>query len=101
MHVFVLGSAEVVAAFSLGGMRGRQIAGRGAALEALDHIRSGQGVQVLVVEEGLAASVREELDKWKLDPRAPLIVEVPGFAGPSEKRQTAQDLVHRALGIQI
>jgi vacuolar-type H+-ATPase subunit F/Vma7 len=44
---------------------------------------------------------REEIDRLKLDPRAPLVVELPGIRGPAEDRRTALDLVRQALGIRL
>jgi hypothetical protein len=37
----------------------------------------------------------------KLDPKAPLVVEIPGFIGPMEGRRTPLDLVRQALGIPM
>lgn len=101
MDVFILGSSEVVAAFALAGIRGRGVAGRRETLAALDELRGSSDLRLLIVEEESAAGAREELDRWKLDPGAPLVVEVPGFAGPSGEGRSALDVVRRALGIRF
>ena len=60
-----------------------------------------QLIRILAVEEGIASLGRQEIDRLKLDSRAPLVVEVPGPGGPVEERQTALELVRRVLGISV
>jgi vacuolar-type H+-ATPase subunit F/Vma7 len=101
MSIRVLGSVEMVTAFALAGVGGRAVAHRSELLAALDETERMEGIRVLAVEEGIAAWARDEIDRLKLDARAPLVVEVPGPRGPAEERQTALDLVRRVLGIRV
>ncbi len=101
MSILILGSKEVATAFALGGMKGRVVHDRSEALAVVEEAGRLAGVKILVVEEEVAEMAREAIDRLKLDPGAPLVVEIPGFSGPSEDRQTARDLVRRALGIHI
>jgi V/A-type H+/Na+-transporting ATPase subunit F len=102
MSIFVLGSREVVAAFALGGMRGRAVAGPEETLAVLaDLTGGGLPVNVLVIEEGVAEGVREDIERLKLSPGAPLVVEVAGVGGPRERRKTPLEFVQEALGIRI
>ncbi len=101
MDIFVLGTEEVVAAFAMGGMEGRVVSDRGTAREALDTDFADRGIRLLVVEEQVAEKVRDRVEALKLDPKAPLVVEVPGFAGPLEERRTPLEMVRRALGIEL
>jgi vacuolar-type H+-ATPase subunit F/Vma7 len=101
MSIRVLGSIEMVTAFALAGVSGRAVKHRAELLSALDEAAGTDGIRVLAVEEGIAALARDEIDRLKLDARAPLVVEVPGPEGPAEERQTALDLVRRVLGIRV
>lgn len=101
MTIKVLGSAEIVAAFGLGGMDGEVVSDPKELRSALERHHRREDVGILVVEESLAVRDRDALDRLKLDPHAPLIVEVPGFRGPSPERHTPLDVVRRALGISI
>jgi vacuolar-type H+-ATPase subunit F/Vma7 len=101
MSIRVVGPAEIVTAFALAGVRGRAVAGRKETLAALDELAGQRGVRVLAVEEDTAALAREEIDRLKLDPKAPLVVEVPGLRGPAAGRRTALDLVRQALGVRL
>jgi vacuolar-type H+-ATPase subunit F/Vma7 len=101
MSIWVLGSSEMVTAFALAGVGGRAVERRVELLSALEEAVEMDGIRVLAVEEGIAALARDEIDRLKLDARAPLLVEVPGPGGPAEERQTALDLVRRVLGIRV
>jgi len=101
MALFVLASAEVVAAFALGGLPGQAVSSRRDALAAMKKARERRNLRLLVIEESTAGSVRDEIDRWKLDPRAPLVVEVPGFGGPAEGRPNVLAMIRHALGISL
>jgi len=101
MSIWVIGSIEMVAAFALAGVGGRAVESRSELLSALDEVAGRDDIRVLAVEEGIAALARDEIDRLKLDIRAPLAVELPGPGGPAEERQTALDLVRRVLGIRV
>ncbi len=101
MSVWVVGSAEVVAAFALAGVAGRTAEGRGESVAALEELAGRQEVKILAVEEANAELARDVIDRLKLDPLAPLVVELPGLAGPLPGRRTALDLVRQALGLRL
>ena len=43
----------------------------------------------------------EELVRWQLSGRFPLIVEIPGLAGHPEGRKTLVDAIREAIGIHV
>ncbi len=103
MSIFVLGSREVVAAFAMGGMRGRAVGDPDEIRAALQEVvvAGPEPVRVLVVEETAAESVRSDIERLKLDREGPLVVEVAGVRGPHERRKSPLQLVQEALGIRI
>ncbi len=101
MELFVLASREVVVALALAGLSGRHIRDREALLSVLEDSETLDRVRILIVEEEVAQMAPETIDRMKLDPSAPLIVEIPGVAGAAEDRRTPLDLVRQALGINI
>ncbi|MFO7984165.1 MAG: V-type ATP synthase subunit F [Desulfuromonadales bacterium] len=101
MDILVLGSEEMVAAFAMGGMSGRTVSDRRSARDALNLDFSADKIRMLVIEEQVAEMARERVEELKLDPEAPLIVEVPGVTGPLEERRTPLEMVRRALGIKL
>jgi vacuolar-type H+-ATPase subunit F/Vma7 len=101
MNIWVLGSAEICSAFALAGVKVRVVESRTDIISALDELAGREDVRVLAVEEASAGLAREEIDRLKLDARAPLVVELPGIQGPAADRRTALDLVRQALGIRL
>ncbi len=101
MSVRVVASAEVVAAFALAGVEGRAAGGRGETVAAIEAFAGSHEVKILAVEEANAELARDVIDRLKLDAHAPLVVELPGIAGPLPERQTALDLVRQALGLRL
>ena len=101
MSIIVLGSHEVVTAFALGGLIGRVVRNRADVLAALEDLSSRQSAEVLVIQQEFSDLAGKAIDRLRLDPLAPLIVEVSGFSGPSEGRRTARDIVKKALGIRL
>jgi len=101
MDIYVLGSEEVVVALALAGLPGRVIGGKSDLREALGDPELPAGLKVLVIEEAVAWLGREEIDRMKLAPSGPLVVEIPGIRGPAGERQTPLELVQHALGINL
>lgn len=101
MSVWVVGSAEVVAAFALAGVSGRVVEDRRESVSALEELAGREDVKILAVEEAHAEKARDVIDRLKLDAQAPLVVELPGIEGPLAGRRTALDLVRQALGLRL
>ena len=102
----VLGDADTVLAFGLGGIPGRVVSSAAevrAALDAVAHERAQQaegGAVLVLVTQGAAALVGDDLQRVVLDPDGPLIVEIPGFGEPS-RESPLQRFVQRVLGVRL
>lgn len=101
MSLFVVGPESMVLAFGLSGRPGRSVTTRAEVLAVLDEIERRGEVRLVVIEQRTAERARERVDRMKLDPAAPLVVEVPSLDGPIEGWRTPFDLVRQALGIRI
>lgn len=101
MNIRILGSPEAIAVFALGGVEGRAVVTQQELHAALDEAMIDAGLQVLIIEEGCAELAREEIDRLKLSPHGPVLVEIAGIAGPLDSRHTPLELVRRALGISL
>lgn len=101
MNLRVLGSPEVIRAFALGGVAGQVVATRRELLAALGEAGKLSDLKILVVEEQIAQLAREEIDRLKLTPDGPVVVEIAGVAGALAGRRTPLDLVRQALGVNL
>ena len=106
--VQVVGDAETVVAFALGGVTGRvarTAQEARAALEAIvQQVRAAggpvRGPALVLMTQQAARLIREYLDHVSLDPGGPLVLEIPGFAEPIGGRPL-QRFVERALGVHL
>ncbi|MFI5397312.1 MAG: V-type ATP synthase subunit F [Candidatus Binatia bacterium] len=104
----VIGDAETVLAFALGGVPGRIADTADEACAAVEEVRNQvhaaggpkQRPVLLVVTNGIAGRIRDYLQRVMLDARGPVILEVPGF-GESSEGGSVQRVVERALGLHL
>jgi vacuolar-type H+-ATPase subunit F/Vma7 len=106
--IHVIGDAETVLAFAVGGVSGHVVSRADEArsvFETLgDAMHDGGGPSrqpVLVfVTQGTARLIRSFLDQLILDATGPLVVEIPGV-GETLGEARAEWLVERVLGVHL
>jgi vacuolar-type H+-ATPase subunit F/Vma7 len=106
--VQVIGDADTVLAFALGGVPGQVVSSADDARAAVDAVvtavrHAGGPVReptLLLVTSATAERIREHLDAVMLDANAPLILEFTGFSDlPSDSRVAR--FVGRVLGVHL
>lgn len=105
----LLGDADTVLAFALGGIPGRVVSSAADVRAAIDAVaqerarqqdgREQQPVLVLVTQSA-AALIGDDLHRAVLDPHGPLIVEIRGFGDPPSE-SPLQRFVQRVLGVRL
>jgi V/A-type H+-transporting ATPase subunit F len=109
---FVIGERELVLAFGLVGVKGAAAVTRDEALSIFKHVTgfddhsaslsvAVERPKVLIVTEAVAMLLEEEILAWQMKGGYPLIVEVPGFMGHIDGKQTLTDAIREALGIHV
>jgi len=104
----IIGDANSVLAFALGGVPGHVVASAEEARAAVDDVvdavrRAGGPVRsptLLLVTSAMARQIRSHLDAVMLDASAPLILEFPGF-GEAASETPVERLVNRVLGVPL
>ena len=71
-----------------------------AGLAAADALVAS-GIEVVVLEDTVSASIREALNRVRFDKDRPIVVEVPGPAGPNPDRPDLLKLIREAVGIKL
>lgn len=103
MDYFFIGEAELVTAFRFAGVEGRAVSDAEGTLAAF-HELTRQGAapcKILILSEGAADALGDELTAWQLSGKYPLIVEVPDLAGHHSGRKTIVDAIREAIGIHV
>ncbi len=103
----VVGDRETVLAFALGGVPGRVVLAaaeapavvEAAIAAARDRAAADAShpARILLVTSSVAAGTRDVIDRATLDPNAPLVLEIPGFADRPAKSRVGHFL-ERVLG---
>jgi V/A-type H+-transporting ATPase subunit F len=106
---FVIAEEEIVLAFRMVGVEGREVSGREDALDAFRHATGrgadpsgrsykGIGSKVLILTEEVADFLEEEALEWQLGGALPLIVEIPSRGPARAGRKSLEDAVREAVG---
>ena len=97
----VLGDADTVLAFALGGIRGHVAQSVEQAQAAWHHLFGEESMRdppgLVLVTHAVAAHLRDELSQARRQAAGPLVVEIRGFAEPPQESTSAR-LVGRTLG---
>lgn len=101
MKFYCIGDEDTVRGFRLAGIDGQVVLTDQEAEAALEHVAGRADVGLVIINDVVAAGIREQVDAFRLEREQPLLVEIPGPQGPLAGRKTLRQLVHEAVGIRI
>ena len=101
MSYFVIGGEDTVLGFSYVGVPGQVVANATEAAEAFDRACADEAVRVVLLEEAIAGSIAERVNRVRFDLDRPVVVEVPGPEGPVPDRPELLTLIREAVGIKL
>ena len=99
---FVIGDSDMITGFRLVGVEGIEASTSDKARQALHKALTRSDIGVIIISEAFSTdpSIREEVDKLRQERVTPLIVEIPGSKGPTNKMQLSE-IVTKILGIKM
>lgn len=102
LKIAVIGGRETVMGFTALGLEAFPVADADEARKVLRTLtRDREDVAIIYIEEGLAAQLSQEIDKFKDSPK-PAIILIPGREGSLGLGLTAlNQAVERAIGTNI
>ncbi|MBM4033087.1 MAG: Vacuolar H+transporting two-sector ATPase F subunit [Planctomycetes bacterium] len=101
MRYHVVGDEDTVLGFRYAGVPGEVVATAAEARAALEKFKTPGDVAILIITDAVADLVRSEVNALRFDFELPLVVEVPGPAGPSPLRKDLLTLIREAVGIKV
>ena len=101
MTFYCIADEDTVRGFRLAGVPGRAVAAPQEAAAALAHAAARLEVSIVILTDIVAADIRQDVDRIRLELDRPLIVEIPGPEGPMPGRKTLRQLVQEAVGIRL
>jgi V/A-type H+-transporting ATPase subunit F len=98
---FVIGDQETVLGLRLVGVEGSVAVDREDALAAMKEAVARDDVGVVLVTEKVAAGIRDEVESRLYGVGFPLVLEIPDSSGPVPDRLKIEEIVRRAIGINL
>jgi len=101
MKLMVIGNQDAVWGFALAGVRGRIVTTAEELNRALDAAMADKEVGIVLVTEDVANLARQRVDTAMVRSTVPLVVEIPGPAGPRPDRPPLSEVIRRTIGVRI
>jgi V/A-type H+-transporting ATPase subunit F len=101
MKFYCIGDEDTVRGFRLAGVDGQVVSSDTEAETALESAVRRGDIGVVIITDAVASEIRAQVDTLRLEREEPLLVEIPGPAGPISGRKTLRQLVQEAVGIRI
>jgi V/A-type H+-transporting ATPase subunit F len=99
--MLVIGGEDAVWGFALAGVRGRVVKSDKELNLALDDVLANKTVDIVLVTEDVADWARQRVDTLKIRSTQPLVIEIPGPAGPDPDQPTLSEIIRRTIGVKI
>ena len=92
MKIFVLADPETCLAFALAGINGQAVHSGDEVPAMLENLNRKE-IGLVLITEGLAEKNREVIEKLLLEPKGPLILEIPDIKGAASQKQRATERI--------
>lgn len=101
MEYFVIADEDTVLGFRYAGVHGKAVRTPDEARAALaEQLAAGRAAVILITDE-IAKTISSDVNKLRFESRFPVVVQVPGPAGPLPDRPELMALIREAMGIRL
>lgn len=102
MFSHVIGDGNMITGFKLVGVDGTEVSSSEEALHSLNDALTRKDIAIILVSEEFSSqpSLREQIDKVRLERVTPMILEIPGSKGVTSRIELS-DVITEILGIKI
>ncbi len=101
MNFFCIADEDTVRGFRLAGIAGEVVTTAPQAVLAIETAVARADVGIVILTEKVATNIRDRVDAIRLTQNRPLVVEIPGPAGPLPSRKSLREFVQEAVGIRV
>lgn len=101
MKFFCIADEDTVRGFRLAGIPGRVAATAQETEAALAEAVSRSEFGIVILTDAVAAGIRPQIEKIRLEREQPLLLEIPGPEGPLAACKSLGQLVQEAVGIRL
>lgn len=101
MRFVCIGDRDTVTGFRLAGVEARVAETPEEARTVVEEMVGRRDSGIMIITEGVADMIRPEVERLRSGGDRPLIVEIPGPAGPMAGRKSLRQFVQEAVGMSI
>jgi V/A-type H+-transporting ATPase subunit F len=101
MKFLCIGDEDTVRGFRLAGVSGQAVSSAPEAALAVETAVAQRDCAIILLTEKVADGIRPQVERIRFELQQPLIVEIPGPAGPLPGRRSLRQLAQEAVGIHI
>jgi V/A-type H+/Na+-transporting ATPase subunit F len=101
MKLIVIGNQDTVWGFALAGVGGQIVTTPQQLNQAIDAALSDAEVGIVLITEDVADMARQRVEHLTVRSATPLVVEIPGPAGPRPDRPSLSEIVRQTIGVRI
>ena len=101
MKFYCIADENTVRGFRLAGVSGQVVTTAPEAATALAAAATRRDCAIIILTETVAESIRAQVERMCYESPQPLIVEIPGPAGPLPGRKSLRQLAQEAVGIHF
>ncbi len=98
LQITVIADPHTCLAFALGGIKTRPVRSTEEAAAALAAAEKDGTTGLVLITEGLADSIREQVDRLVLERTTPLLLEIPDRNGPLPGRKSTRERMISLMG---
>lgn len=101
MKFYCIADEHTVRGFRLAGVKGQVVSSAPQAAAAVEKLVAQPECGILILTETVAAGIRQQVDRLRLERSRPLIVEIPGPEGSLPGRKSLRQFVQEAVGMKV
>lgn len=101
MKFYCIADENTVRGFRLAGVAGQVVNSAVEAAQAMETAMAQRDCAIIILTETVAESIRAQVERIRFESPQPLIVEIPGPAGPLPGRKSLRQLAQEAVGVHI
>jgi len=101
MKYFVIADEDTILGFRYAGVEGTVVRTAREAADAFAAAVKAPGVGVIIINDAVAESIRDDVNKVRFEASRPIVVEIPGPSGPAVKITSLAKMIQEAVGIRV
>ena len=101
MKFFVIGDEDTILGFKYAGVEGVVVRTASEAADAFARAVKTPGTGVIIINDAVAESIRDDVNRVRFEATQPIVVEIPGPSGPAVETTSLAKMIQEAVGIRV